>query len=216
MELEFYIAQGISILTGILAAFMMQLKKVKIILLFQLAVNLLTALTYILLGGLSGGGICLIAIVQTIVMFLYNRKEKKPHWWVLAIFIAAYVACSVIYYKSIMDIFPALSAVCFAMSIAMSTPFMSRVWYVFNPLFWIVYDISTLAYVNLVIHVVVFISTVVALIRVDDIFRLRKKKTESAQASEEEPQENVETLQRSEETQEFEKLLQEIEEIQEN
>ena len=80
---------------------------------------------------------------------------------------------------------------------------MSRVWYVFNPLFWIVYDISTLAYVNLVIHVVVFVSTVVALIRVDDIFRLRKKKAESVQTSEEEPQESME-------------LLQEIEEVQEN
>ena len=77
MGAEFYIAQGISILTGILAAVMMQLKKMKVILLFQLAVNLLTALTYILLGGLSGGGICLIAILQSAVMFFYNKKAYK-------------------------------------------------------------------------------------------------------------------------------------------
>ncbi len=199
MGAEFYIAQGISILTGILAAVMMQLKKMKVILLFQLAVNLLTALTYILLGGLSGGGICLIAILQSAVMFFYNKKGRKPHWWVLAIFIAGYVACSVLYYKSFVDVFSALAAICFAVSIAMNTPFMSRVWYVFNPLFWIVYDISPLAYVNLIIHAAVFISTVVALIRVDDIFRLRKKKAESVQASEEETQEGAEGLQEVEE-----------------
>ena len=145
------------------------------ILLCQLAVNLLTAISYILLGGLSGGGICLIAIAQSTVMFFYNKAEKKPQWWVLAIFIAAYVACSVVYYHSFVDVFPAISAVCFAVSITMPTPFLSRVWYVFNPVSWIVYDVATLAYGNLLIHAVVFISTAVALIRIDGIFRPKRK-----------------------------------------
>ena len=191
MEIEFYIAQGISILTAGIAVFMMQLKQLKFILLCQLAVNLLTALSYILLGGLSGGGVCLIAIVQSLVMFFYNQAGKKPQWWVLAIFIAAYVACSVLNYQSFIDIFPAIAAVCFAVSIAMSTPFLSRVWYVFNPLAWIVYDVAKLAYGNLLIHAVVFISTLVALIRIDGIFRGRKKEElDPAAISEETPQEN--------------------------
>lgn len=184
--MEFYIAQGISVITAIIAAVMMQCKSLKLILLGQLATNLLVAISYILLGGLSGGGICLIAIAQATVMFFYNQKEKKPHWWVLAIFIAAYVACSAIYYQSFIDIFPAIAAVCFAVSITMSTPFLSRVWYIFNPIAWMVYDIATLAYGNLIIHAIVFISTAVALIRVDDIFGLKKrKKTEDTDILEE-------------------------------
>ena len=142
----------------------------------QLTANLLTAISYILLGGLSGGGISIIAIIQSAVMFLYSKQNKKPHLFVLGIFILSYIVCSALYYKSFIDIFPAISAICFAISIAMPTPFLSRVWYAFSPVSWVVYDISTMAYGNLVIHVIVFISTVVALVRIDDIFGFKRRK----------------------------------------
>ena len=176
MPAGFYVAQGISVVTAIIAACMVQFKNLKLILLGQLTTNLLTAVSYILLGGLSGGGICLIAIVQSTVMFFYNQKKKKPQCWVLALFIVAYVVCSIVYYESFVDIFPAISAVCFAVSITMSTPFFSRVWFIFNPISWVIYDIVKLAYGNLLIHTVVFVSTAVALIRVDDIFGFKKRK----------------------------------------
>jgi hypothetical protein len=48
--MEFYIAQGISIITAIIAVCMMQFKKLKWILLGQLTTNLLTAVSHILLG----------------------------------------------------------------------------------------------------------------------------------------------------------------------
>ena len=58
----------------------------------------------------------------------------------------------------------------------MSTPFASRLWYVSNPIFWVIYDVSTMAYGNMIIHLSVFISTIVALIRVDDILGIKKRK----------------------------------------
>lgn len=152
---------------------------------------MLTAISYILLGGLSGGGISLIAIVQSIVMFFYAQKKKKPHGWVLAVFVLSYIACSAVYYKSFIDIFPALSAVCFAISITMPTPFLSRVWYLFNPVCWVVYDIATQAYGNLLIRFVVFTSTLVALIRIDDIFGLKKRKKAEATDIEEESKASI-------------------------
>ena len=176
MGVEFYIAQGISVITAIVAACMVQFKNLKMILLGQLTANLLTAISYILLGGLSGGGICLIAILQSVVIFFYTQKKKRPQWWVLALFIVAYVACSIVYYESFVDIFPAIAAVCFAVSITMDSPFRARVWYIFNPISWVVYDLATLAYGNLLIHAVVFVSTAIALIRIDDIFGWKKRK----------------------------------------
>ena len=176
MGADFYIAQGISVATATVAACMVQFKDIKLILLGQLTANLLTAVSYILLGGLSGGGICLIAVLQSVVMFFYNQKKKKPQWWVLALFILAYIACSIVYYESFVDILPAIAAVCFAVSITVSTSFLSRVWFIFNPISWVIYDISTWAFGNLLIHTVVFVSTAVALIRVDDIFGFQKRK----------------------------------------
>ena len=113
--MEFYIAQGISVLTALVAVLMMQFKKMKWILAGQIVANLLTALTYLLLGGFSGAGICLLAILQSLVMFFYARKQKKPHLPVILLFIVLYVACSVYYYTSPIDICSGLGAVCFAL-----------------------------------------------------------------------------------------------------
>ncbi len=165
--MEFYIAQGISILTGIVAVTMMQFKDMKKILAGQILANLLTASTYLLLGGLSGAGICIIAIVQTVTMFVYSIKRIPPHKSVVAVFVLLYIGCSVLYYKSFIDIFSALAAITYAMSVVQTKPALSRLWYVFNPLCWLIYDIYTKAYGNFILHVVVFSSTLFAIIRND-------------------------------------------------
>lgn len=165
--MEFYIAQAISIINGVLAVIMMQFKSMRKILIFQIICNLLAALSYFLLGGFSGAGICVIAIVQSVLMFIYNIKKVPPHKPVIVVFILLYIGCSAFYYKSVIDIFSALAAVCFAVSIVQTKPSRSRLWYLFNPLSWLAYDIFTLAYGNLFLHLVVFISTLVAIIRND-------------------------------------------------
>ena len=54
--MEFYIAQGISVVTCVLAVITMQFKSMRGILIGQTIVNLTSVLTYVLLGGLSGAG----------------------------------------------------------------------------------------------------------------------------------------------------------------
>ena len=165
--MEFYLAQAISIINGVLAVMMMQFKDMKKILIFQIITNLLTASTYILLGGFSGAGICIIAIVQSVIMFVYNVKKVPPHKWVVAVFVLLYIACSAFYYKTFIDIFSALAAVCYAFSVVQTKASLSRLWYLFNPLCWLIYDIFTRAYGNFVLHFVVFVSTLFAIIRND-------------------------------------------------
>ncbi len=165
--MEFYIAQGISILTGIVAVVMMQFKDMKNILAGQILANLLTASTYLLLGGFSGAGICIIAIVQSVAMFLYSLKKIPPHKAVIAVFVVLYIACSAFYYQSPPDLFSALAAVCYAFSVVQTKSSLSRLWYLFNPLCWLIYDLFTKAYGNFLLHVVVFASTLLAILRND-------------------------------------------------
>lgn len=165
--MAFYIAQGISILTGLTAVLTMQFKGMNKILFGQILANLLTASTYFLLGGITGAGICFIAIVQSVVMFIYDNKGVKPHLLTIIGFIVIYIVCSALYYESFIDIFSALAAVCFALSVSQTKPAYSRFWYSFNPAFWMVYDIHTRAYVNLIIHLVILVSTITAFIRRD-------------------------------------------------
>ena len=167
MGAAFYIAQGISVLTCIVAILMMQWKTMTKILMGQIAANLLTASTYFLLGGFSGAGICLIAILQSVVMFCYSLKKIPPHRWVIGVFLALYGACSAVCYRSPGAILSALAAICIAMSVVQTKPSLSRLWYVFNPLFWLCYDILTCAVGNFVLHLVVFVATLFAIFRND-------------------------------------------------
>ena len=178
-QIAFYIAQGISVITGVLAIILMQLKSMKTILLFQIIVNLLASVNYFLLGGSSGALISVLAIIQASVMFLYNRKSARPHMAVIIAFTCAYVACSaynIVVSKSVMELLPAFAAICYSMSLIQRTPAGFRIFGALNPSFWLVYDIYTKSYVMFCVHLGILISSIVAMIRIDGIFRSKNKK----------------------------------------
>ena len=164
---DFYIAQGISIFTAIVAILSMQLKSMKGILITQIIANLLASSTYFVLGSFSGAGISLIAIIQLIVVYVYNKKNIKPHKFVIALFISAYIIYSVFNFKSFFDIFPLLAAIFFALGIAQEKPSTFRIFGMLNPLSWLVYDIYSLALINSIMRVGIFTSALIAKIRLD-------------------------------------------------
>ena len=175
-QTAFFIAQGISVVTTVVAILCMQLKKMNAILICQLAANLLAALTYLFLDGKSGVGISIIAVAQTLVMFLFERKGKKPHPVIIGSFIAAYVGYSVLIFQNIFDLLPLGAAICFALGIAQKKPSAYRIFGAINPLFWLAYDVYTMALVNIIMHSCIFISAVVGIVRLDIVGR-RKSKT---------------------------------------
>ena len=173
----FWLAQGISVVTGILAIVMMQFKNMKTILLFQIIVNLLASCNYLLLGGDSGAFISALAIIQSIVMFLYSSKKRKPHIHVILGFIICYVDVSlfnIIVSRDPMEILPALAAVCFSLSLVQTKPFAFRVWGALNPSFWLPYDFYTSSYVMFAVHLGILVSSLVGMIRVDGIFKRKR------------------------------------------
>ena len=173
----FWMAQGISVFTGILAIIMMQFKNMKTILLFQIIVNATASLNYFLLGGDSGAIVSALAIIQSVVMFFYNTKERKPHIPVIIGFIACYVGVSlfnIIVSGDPMEIFPALAAVCFSLSLVQTKPSAFRIWGSFNPACWLVYDFYTTSYVMFCVHFCILISSLVAMIRIDGTFKRQK------------------------------------------
>lgn len=177
-DLSFYIAQSISVIAGILAIIMMQLKNMKSILLFEIIVNLVGSLNYLLLGGNSGAVISLLAIVQTVVMYIFTLKKKEPHISVIVLFILAYLGGSlynIISSAKLIEILPALAAICFALSVIQKKPSLFRIWGTLNPLFWMPYDIITRSYVMFIVHFGIFTSSLIGMIRYDGFLRIVKK-----------------------------------------
>ena len=177
-QTAFYIAQGISVITGVLAVVTMQFKNMKTVLIFQIIVNFTALSNYLLLGGDSGVFVSLLAIVQSIVMFLYNRKGQKPQLMVVALFILAYVGSSVynIYVtKQLLELLPAGAAICFSISLAQEKASSFRVWGALNPTFWLGYDLYTRSYVMFLVHFGILVSSVVGMIRLDGVLSRKQK-----------------------------------------
>ena len=177
-QTAFYVAQGISIITAILSVILMQLKSMRKILVFQIIVNTTTLLNYFLLGGDTGVLVSVLAIIQSVVMFAYNRRDLKPHMAVIVAFVLAYAGCSAYNISvtgELIELLPALAAICFSVSLVQQNPFAFRVCYLLNPLLWAGYDLYTRSYVLFFVHIGILISVVVAMIRVDDILKLKKR-----------------------------------------
>ena len=73
----FYLAQGVSIGAGVACIFMMQLKKMKAVLIMQIIVNLLVSANFFLLDGGSGALVSLLGVACSLVIYFYESKNRK-------------------------------------------------------------------------------------------------------------------------------------------
>ena len=165
--MEFIISQILGIVVSVAAILSMQFKNIKGILVCQLVCNGLGALSYILVGGLSGCGIYCVATLQAIICFGFNVKNKKIPMLLVALFACAFLVCSLTTYKAPQDIISAVAALTCAFALAQSKSSGYRIFMLLNGLIWMLYDVSVGAYTMIISHLVTFLSAVVGIIRLD-------------------------------------------------
>ena len=160
-ELISYIASGITLILGIIEPFN---KKMKVILVYNFIGNFLVSLSYLLVSSYSGAGICAIACIQVIVNYIYESKEKKVPYWVVALYALSFVGVNALSFAYWYDAFSLIAALCFVFSMVQKNPVIYRILYVCNSTLWIVYDVFSGAYGNLVTHVTLFAATLIAIL----------------------------------------------------
>jgi len=161
---------------GTAAAIMgFQVKKRELLLLCQIAANLLVSMSFIFLGQLAGGSICFIATGHTVMNYVLAKKKKAPAWWQNAIFLLLYLGASVYSWVTAerflfpVDLFPFMCAMLFFLAITLTKAGRVRLCFLANASLWILYDVlgSTLAVANLVTHILVWTSNLISIIRYD-------------------------------------------------
>ena len=180
-QVAFWVAQGISIITGILAIVLKQMKEMKKILILEVVANSLATLNYVFVGGDSGWIVSGIAVLNAVVMLIYFLCNKKAPSFLVVVFLGIYITSSAVTLAvkgDFMELLPALSAVCYSVSMMQKKPSHYRAWSVLNPVFWTVYDIYTTSYVMSIVHFGIFVSTLIAMIRLDGFLGLVKKPVE--------------------------------------
>lgn len=167
--MNFIIGQIISVITLLLSVVIAQFKDVKHILIGEIVSNLLVALSYVFLGGLSGAWICIVAAVQTLIIYFANQHnlEQKKRNILTAIFAIAYVVGTVIVYRGWGDIVSCTCAFLYVLAIMQTDTGKYRWFMAGNSFLWVIYDFTTAAYVNVITHGSVLISVIIAKIRLD-------------------------------------------------
>ncbi len=170
-ELFFILAQILGIFNTILCIISVQFKKASSILLAGIGINLLSAASFLLLGGTSGGWICIAATVQTVIMYLIDHYSKKnteiKRKILLVLFLAVYLVGTVITYQSWHDLFSFACAVWFVLSIVQKEAKNMRNFTLLNAFCWLVYDVATMAYTNVFTRLSLIVSIIVAKVRLD-------------------------------------------------
>lgn len=169
--MNFIIAQVIGIVTAIIAIGCVQFKDERVILLGNCVSNILTATTCILLGGLAGAWICLVASVQTLLVFLINKKDvetaRKGRRIIFIVFNIIYIVGTIITFQGWVDLAVLGCALLYTTSIIQENSSKMRTVIIGNLVLWVIYDFAIGAYTNMITHGMSLISTLTAKLRLD-------------------------------------------------
>ncbi|MBR2948253.1 MAG: YgjV family protein [Lachnospiraceae bacterium] len=179
MNISFFLAQAIGLLTTVIAIISVQFKNVKLILISQIILNLLVAANFALLGGLSGAWICILAAVQTAITFFIEQycgdKATRIRNILLPFFAAGYVIGTVIVYKDWNDIVSCVCAILYVIAILQTESSKYRKVIILNALLWVIYDFTTMAYTSILTHGLEAVSIFIAMIRLKELPWMSKK-----------------------------------------
>lgn len=169
MGIHFYIAQVIGLLTTVVAVVSVQFKNVRHILIGCILSNVMVAVNFALLGGLSGTWICILAAFQTIMMYFLDKREDtvRIKGWLLALFTIMYIGGTCVVYQGWGDLISCICAILYVLAIIQSDARNYRKFILVNAFLWVVYDIYTMAYSSVLTHGLEVLSVLIAMRRLD-------------------------------------------------
>ena len=180
--MAYYIGQFFGLLTIVCSVTMPFLKKKWQLLWANIAINALVILNMALIGQFGSAiGLCLVAIVQSLLALLRTKDEKAVSTPETILFTIAYVGFGFvgiltapgfvpkINYQNLLELLPILGALAQMISVFVRDEQATRKWILCNAIFWVIYSAAVGSSV-VVNDLLAVISTSSA------IYKYRKKK----------------------------------------
>lgn len=169
--MNFVFAQILGVVVTIICIVMTHFKKMGIVLLSELAANLLTSFQYFLLGGISGSYLCIVASVHTAVLAVFNKYCKTnvdvKRRIIFLVFVCVYLVIAVLMYRSWIDICSVASSVLFSFAVIQTKSSRYRILNLMKTFLLIVYDVYTNAFTNILNRIFTLASCGMAIVRLD-------------------------------------------------
>ncbi len=163
------------LLSSVAALTSLQIKDMRFVLVCQIICNGTGALSYIMSGGFSGSGIYMIAILQSLIFFIFRAKKVDAPRYMTFVFVGFYLICSAFTYKVPLDIVPAVAALTCAFGVAQKNASFYRLLILSNGIIWLIYDLILPATITMALsHVITILSAVIGIVRLDILAKKNK------------------------------------------
>lgn len=164
---NFIIAQIFGIIGIIFSVLSMQMKTKKNIMLMLLGLNLASALNFLFLNSISGSLVCFFAVLETIINYIFDSKNKKVPIYVVIFYIIVNLALGIATYHHIIDIIPIICALLYCATVCTSKEANIRKIMFGNQTLWLIYDLIVKAYMFSISNILTLISIIISIYRYD-------------------------------------------------
>ena len=164
---NFVVAQVFGVIGIIFSVLSMQMKTKKNIMIMLLCLNLASALNFLFLDSMSGFWVCLFAVLETFVNYIFDSKGKKVPLYIVAFYVIVNIALGLMSYHGLLDILPIVCALLYCATVCTKKESVIRKLMFGNQSIWLVYDIIVKAYMFSISNILTLISIVIAYFRFD-------------------------------------------------
>lgn len=164
---NFVVAQIFGVIGIIFSVLSMQMKTKKNIMIMLLCLNLSSALNFLFLDSMSGFWVCLFAVLETFINYLFDSKNKKVPIYVISIYVVVNIALGLISYNSPLDLLPIVCALLYCATVCVNKESTIRKLMFCNQSIWLVYDIIVKAYMFSISNVLTLVSIIISFFRFD-------------------------------------------------
>lgn len=172
--MNFWLVQGIGVLTIIFTILSFIPKEKWKMMLCFLVTNGTMIATYILSGSLLGGLLVCGALVRTFVYFYYSKSNKRPEPIVMILFEIYYIIMAILFWDNVIDLLMLVNLVVVTYTSWQKDVKTLRFGYIFSSLLLIPYDIVLGAYTTAVSEVIMLISVLYSLIKYSKVTKSSK------------------------------------------
>lgn len=156
----------------------MQLKtKQKILIGFSVS-GLCFIINYLLLGRYTAAIVCIIATIQTIINYWYEKKKKGLPKGLIWLYFMISLICGIATYQTPIDVLAIFAGVTYTLSIIQKKEKNIRIVRLSNAMCWLIYDIVVKSYATSVGDILTTTSTIIAIIRYDVLNKNKIKEGE--------------------------------------
>lgn len=172
----FIVAQilgGFGALSMILSSWQKSRKRIFAFLLFD---NIFYFLQYIALQAYAGAFTNVIGLLRTILFSKKGKTKFLSTKYPLIIVLLLYVLINFLTYDGITSLFPAIASIIYAIVLWQDDPKNIRIGTSFMLAMWFVYNLVVKAYVGAGTEFILFLSSVIAIIKIDFINKKKEEK----------------------------------------